>query len=126
VVTGERRTYNPQSGAFDAVPVANPFNPKAGAWGAWEVGLRYTDMNLNYHAGALGSAPAADAIRGGDEKNLTLGLNWYPNSVVRFMVDYAWIKIDRLSPNAANYQTPTGAQIGQNYNALSGRAQFAF
>lgn len=126
VITGERRTYNTQSGAFDAVPVAHPFDPKAGAWGAWELGLRYSNVDLNYHAGAAGAAPAFDAIRGGDEQNWTLGLNWYPNAISRVMFDYAQVKIDRLSPNATNYQTPTGAQIGQSYGVLSGRAQFAF
>lgn len=126
VITGERRTYNTQSGAFDAVPVAHPFDPKAGAWGAWELGLRYSNVDLNYHAGAAGAAPAIDAIRGGDEQNWTLGLNWYPNAISRVMLDYAQVKVDRLSPNAANYQTPTGAQIGQSYGVLSGRAQLAF
>jgi phosphate-selective porin OprO/OprP len=126
VITGERRTYNTQSGAFDAVPVAHPFDLKTGALGAWELGVRYSSIDLNYHAGSAGAAPAVDAVRGGDEQNWTFGLNWYPNSVARFMLDYAQVKIDRLSPNAANYQTPAGAQIGQTYGVLSGRAQFAF
>ena len=125
-LTGERRTYNAQSGAFDAVPVAHPFSLKNGGLGAWEVGVRYSDINLNYHNGALGAAPALDAVRGGEEKNITVGLNWYPNSVIRFMADYAHVEIDRLSPNAANYQTSAGAQIGQKYDVISGRAQFAF
>jgi len=126
VLTGEKRAYNAQSGAFDAVPVSHPFNLKTGALGAWELGLRYSDLNLNYHAGAAGAAPAADAIRGGAERNVSVALNWYPNAVTRFMLDYANVRIDRLSPNAATFQTPTGAQIGQSYNVLSGRAQFAF
>ena len=126
VLTGERRAYNPQSGAFDAVPVSHPFNLKNGGLGAWELVARYSDMNLNYQAGGAGTAPGAAAIRGGEETNWTLGLNWYPNGITRFMLDYANVKIDRLSPNAANFQTPTGAQIGQTYNVLAGRAQFAF
>jgi phosphate-selective porin OprO/OprP len=125
-LTGERRTYNAQSGAFDAIPVAHPFNLKTGALGAWELGLRYSVIDLNHHAGAAGAAPAADSVRGGEEHNTTFAVNWYPNAVVRFMVDYAHVDIDRLSPNAATYQTPTGAQIGQHYDVLSGRAQFAF
>lgn len=126
VITGERRAYNPQSGAFDAIPVAHPFNLKDGGLGAWELVARYSDMNLNYHAGAPGTAQAVDGIRGGEESNWTVGLNWYPNGITRFMLDYANVKIDRLSPNATTYQTPIGAQIGQSYNVLAGRAQFAF
>jgi phosphate-selective porin OprO/OprP len=126
ILTGERRTYNPQNGAFDAVPVAHPFNLSSGSLGAWELALRYSDINLNYQAGAGATAPTPAGIRGGEEKNITFGLNWYPNAVVRFMADYAHVEIDRLSPNATLYQTPTGAQIGQHYDVLSGRAQFAF
>jgi phosphate-selective porin OprO/OprP len=126
VLTGERRAYNTQSGAFDAVPVSHPFNLKNGDLGAWELVARYSDINLNYQPGDFGTAPGAAAVRGGEETNWTLGLNWYPNTITRFMLDYANVKIDRLSPNAASFQTPTGAQIGQNYNVLAGRAQFAF
>ena len=126
VLTGERRAYNAQSGAFDAIPVAHPFSLKGGTLGAWELGVRYSDINLNYHSGAAGAAPAADGIRGGEEKNTSVALNWYPNSVVRFMVDYAHVDLSRLSPNATLYQTSAGAQIGQHYDVLSGRAQFAF
>jgi phosphate-selective porin OprO/OprP len=126
VLTGERRAYNAQSGAFDAIPVSHPFSLKNGGLGAWELGLRYSDIDLNYHAGAAGTAPGADAVRGGAERNLSLALNWYPNGITRFMLDYANVRIDRLSPNAVNFQTSTGAQIGQSFNVLTGRAQFAF
>lgn len=126
ILTGERRTYNAQTGAFDAIPVAKPFSLKNGTLGAWELGVRYSDVNLNFHNGAAGAAPATDGIRAGEEKNTSVALNWYPNSVVRFMLDYAHVDIDRLSPNAANYQTTAGAQIGQHYDVVSGRAQFAF
>ena len=126
VLTGERRTYNNQSGAFDAVPVAKPFSLKDGTWGAWELGVRYSDINLNFRAGSAGTAQATDGIRGGEEQNTSVALNWYPNSVVRFMVDYIHVDLSRLSPNATTFQTPVGAQIGQHYDVIGGRAQFAF
>ena len=126
ILTGEARKYNAQTAAFDAPPVAKPFNLKAGTWGAWELGLRYSEIDLNFHEGARGSAPTGDAIRGGEEQNLTAGVNWYVNPLVRFMLDYEHVKIDRLSPNATLFQTPVGAQIGQSYNAIALRSQFAF
>jgi phosphate-selective porin OprO/OprP len=126
VLTGERRAYNAQSGAFDAIPVAKPFNIKTGDLGAWELGVRYSDINLNYHGGSAGAAPAADGVRGGEERNTSVAINWYPNSVVRFMVDYIHVDLNRLSPSAATYQTAAGAQIGQHYDVIGGRAQFAF
>jgi phosphate-selective porin OprO/OprP len=126
ILTGERRRYNPVTAAFDGPPVDHPFSLAKGGWGAWEVGARYSELDLNYHAGASGTAPSVDAIRGGDQQIWTAGLNWYPNTFVRFMLDYQHVRIDRLSPNASVYQTPTGAQIGQAYDAIALRSQFAF
>ena len=125
-VTGEPRRYNTQTAAFDGVNVARPFSWRWRDPGAWEVGARVSDMNLNYHAGALGLAQPADGVRGGEARDVSFGVNWYPNNVVRFMLDYQHVKVSRLSPNAAVFQTPAGAQIGQSYDALSFRAQFGF
>ena len=127
-LTGETKRYNTRHRAPSTRPtVAHPFSPGVGtSIGAVELALRWSDMNLNYHAGSAGAAPAADAIRGGDQQIFTAGLNWYPTPIVRFMLDYQHVRIDRLSPSASAYLTPTGAQIGQSYDVVSGRAQFAF
>jgi phosphate-selective porin OprO/OprP len=126
-LTGETKAYNQGNAAFDGPTTVNHvFNPAAGGIGAIELALRWSDMNLNYHAGSAGTAPAADAIRGGQQQIFTAGLNWYPTPIVRFMLDYQHVRIDRLSPNASVYQTPTGAQIGQSYNAVALRSQVAF
>jgi len=134
VLTGEARSRNAATAAFDGPVVAHPFSLSDGGWGAWELGLRYSDADLNYHAGAAFTAPSASAIRGGDEQTLTGGLNWYVNSLVRFMLDFQHVRINRLSPaTAANslsvWQIPTasvGAQIGQSYDVVSLRSQVAF
>ncbi len=137
VITGERRVYNKQTAAFDAPPVAHPFSWNGGGWGAWELAARYSDADLNYAEGAAGHAPLADSVRGGDEQNWTIGLNWYPNSFVRFMLDYQNVRIDRLSPCggpnsftsascSSVWMTPVGAQIGQSFSAVALRSQFAF
>lgn len=126
-LTGESKTYNPSSGAFDGPGTINHvFNPLKGGTGAIELALRWSDMNFNYHEGAAGAAPTATTIRGGDQSVFSAGLNWYPTQIVRFMLEYQHVRIDRLSPNAAVYSTPTGAQIGQSYNAVALRSQVAF
>jgi phosphate-selective porin OprO/OprP len=126
-LTGESKTYNQSTGAFDGPgTIKHILDPKNGGFGAVELTLRWSDMNLNYHAGSAGSAPAADAIRGGEQQIFTAGLNWYPTPIVRFMLDYQHVHIDRLSPSATAYATPTGAQIGQSYNAVALRSQVAF
>jgi phosphate-selective porin OprO/OprP len=125
-LTGEPRVYNPQSAAFDAPIPAHPFSWNDGAWGALEFGIRYSDADLNSNQGLFGLAQPATGIRGGDEQNVSVDLNWYPNAVVKFMLDYEHVRIGRLSPNAVIFQTPTGAQIGQSYDAVAVRSQFAF
>jgi phosphate-selective porin OprO/OprP len=126
VITGEAKKYNVMTAAFDSPSVVHPFSPKDGGWGAWELALRYSDIDLNYHAGAAGAAAPADGIRGGDQSIFSAGINWYPNTLIRFMLDYQHVRIDRLSPNATNFATTLGAQIGQSYNALAVRSQLAF
>jgi len=126
MLTGEPRLYNASTAAFDGPAVAHPFSLKDHGPGAWELAMRYSEADLNFNAGPLGAAPMADAIRGGDSQIWSFGLNWYPNQVFRVMFDIDRVRIDRLSPNAALFQTPTGAQIGQSYTAIAVRTQAAF
>lgn len=126
MITGERRRYNTVNGVFDGAPIANPWQPGSGGFGAWELALRYSTVDLNFREGAPGTAPAADSVRGGRQTVASVGVNWYMNSNLRFMLDYLHVDVDRLSPNAATFNTPTGAQIGQQYDAVALRAQFGF
>lgn len=124
VLTGESRAYNPAEARFDAPKPNYNFNPAAGTWGAFEIAARYSDLDLNYHDCGAGKAiPAAgigcfDAIRGGEQKISTLGLNWYLNADIRFMLDYQFVDVNRY--NAA------GLQVGQKYNAIALRSQLSF
>ncbi|HEX4710255.1 porin [Phenylobacterium sp.] len=131
-ITGETRRYNIQTAAFDAPPVARPFNWGHGGWGAWEAGLRYSDSDLNFDPGSPGTFQTGSSIRGGEEKNITAGVNWYWNSLARVMFDFQNVRIERLSPATSStaastiWFTPPGAQIGQTFNVWSVRTQFAF
>ncbi|MGH6998857.1 MAG: OprO/OprP family phosphate-selective porin, partial [Phenylobacterium sp.] len=128
-LTGEPRRYS--AGAFDAPRPAKPFDLKKGTWGAWELGLRYSVLDLNYLAGSPGTAPVASAIRGGEQEIFTLGLNWYVNNVLRFQAAFQDVSVDRLSPGGTAFGTgaatpPAGAQVGQDFNIYSLRTQYAF
>lgn len=131
-ITGEPRKYNIATAAFDAPAVAHPFNWSRGDWGAVELAVRYSDLDLNYDEGAAGTLQSASGIRGGEEKNFTAGVNWYWNAVARLMLDYQHVQIDRISPaNSATaastvWLAPAGADVGQSYNVWSVRTQLAF
>ncbi len=132
VLTGEPRVYNKVNGAFDGPAVAFPFNPMAGQWGAWELAMRYSDLNLNFHqltaAATSTDLTTAGSVRGGEQKIFTVGVNWYWNPTVRFMVDYSHVDVNRLSPSA-NFGvtgTPLGVQVGQTISVISLRSQLQF
>ncbi len=118
VLTGEPRPYNPGEARFDQPKMAYNWNPAAGTFGTVELVARYSDLDLNFHAGNQGTASVFDAIRGGEQKIATVGVNWYLNPAIRFMLDYQHVDVNRL--NGA------GAQVGQTYNALAMRAQFTY
>src|SRR5204863_9035168 len=71
-ITGQPRRYNPASAGFDVPRVEKPFNLAARSWGIWELAARYSDLDLNYRAGADGTAPSASTIRGGEQKIVTI------------------------------------------------------
>ncbi|WP_374469405.1 OprO/OprP family phosphate-selective porin [Phenylobacterium sp.] len=130
-VTGQPRKYNAANGAFDAPKVEKAFDPKAGRWGVWEVGARYSELDLDHRAGAPGSAAPANAVRGGSQKVTTLGVNWTPNNTMRFQANFQDVKVDRLSPGGTAFGAgaltpPAGAQIGQKLQIWSVRAQYVF
>ena len=122
VLTGERRLYNAATATFNAPRPARPFDIKGAGLGAWELTARYSVVDLDYNAGAAGTAiiPATGGIRGGRQDGFTAGINWYPNSVIRFLVDYQHLNIDRLATTAPF------KSIGQTVDVGTARAQLAY
>lgn len=125
VLTGEQRKWSPATGGFGAVRPAKPFDLKAGQWGAWELAGRYSSLDLNDNEGVVGLVTPVNGVRGGEQDITSLGLNWFPNNVVRFQLQFQDVSVDRLNPGAVGLATP-GAQIGQDYQAVSVRSQVAF
>ena len=107
ILTGEKRDYDASSGSYDGVVPSRPFDPGRGGWGAWEIAARYSTIDLN-----------DKDIFGGRQENVTLGLNWYANSNIRFMLDYINGKVDKRAAG--------GIDIGAKYSAVGARAQVAF
>lgn len=125
-LTGETHAYNPQVGAYYRIMPKHPFSLKNGGWGAWEVAARasYVDLTSNFQSGvALSSDPAA--VDGGLQRSYTLGLNWYPNDLVRFLFDYNHVNYNKANGLAIK-GAALGAPIGANLDAVSLRAQVAY
>ncbi len=137
-LTGERRRWNGANGGFQGVRPTNAFDPRADHWGAWEIAARYSSLDLNFNEGALGSAAVGgDTVRGGEQTITTVGLNWYPNNTIRFLLNFQRVEIDRLDPENGILANTTvfggapsvagnGAQIGQEFDSISLRSQIAF
>lgn len=135
LLTGERHRYNAATGAFQA---PRPFVPLArgGGHGAWELAVRYSHTDLDFHAGAAGSAPAADAVRGGVQDIWTIGVNLYATPNLRWQLNWLHIDVERLNPRtaaaasapfgAAPATPPVGAAIGQALQAWALRTQYGF
>ena len=81
-LTGESRVYNRQSGVFvRTLPLENAFWSRGGCGlGAWQIGLRYDWLDLNSSGGAAN-------LNGGNEQDVTLGLNWFLNPNARFVIN---------------------------------------
>lgn len=85
-LTGESRAYDFEKGAFEGIKPASIVGE--GGFGAWQVGARFSDLDLS-DAG----------ISGGEEQNVTMGLNWYPNANLRFMANYVNVLDVNGGPN---------------------------
>ncbi|HET9484420.1 MAG TPA: OprO/OprP family phosphate-selective porin [Xanthomonadales bacterium] len=97
-VTGE--TWGYKAGT-PTTPYAN--DP---ASGMWQVAVRYDAADLD-------DAP----VFGGEERNLTLGVNWYWRSNFKLQLNYVMARSERFSP-------AQGVSIDDDPNIVEARAQF--
>lgn len=83
VLNGQDRPYRvkPEYGSeyavFDGVEVADAQRVTRGGYGVFELGARFSALDL-----------ADRDVLGGIERNVTVGLNWYPDKNVRLMANY--------------------------------------
>ena len=134
VITGEPHRYNAATASLQNPRPRVPFST-AGGWGAWELALRYSHTDLDYHAGDAGSGATADSVRGGVQDIFTVGVNWYLNANLKFLLDYSHVRVDRLNPARTAspipfgdppLTPPFGVDIGQDFSTYALRTQFSF
>jgi phosphate-selective porin OprO/OprP len=98
-----RRSYNKGAGAYTGVKPDHPLDSSFTGWGAWEIAARYSTIDLN-----------DSTVTGGKQNTYSVGLNWYPNTTIRFMLDYLHADV-RDKPGS-----------NESLDAVAARAQFAF
>jgi len=119
---GGHRTYQYQTGAYGGVSPDHPLSLKDGGWGAVEIALRYSRVNLNDHLTAEHSSASTGGIAGGEQTVYGLGLNYYATSNIRIMLDYMHADIDKDTYGAGTAPVPVGAKI----DAVGARFQVAY
>lgn len=92
IITGETKQYSPSAlnnevGGFNGPIPSRPFSFSGDSWGAWELAVRYSDTDLNWHDTTVASPTQLAGIAGGREAIVAIALNWYLNRNIRVMLD---------------------------------------
>jgi phosphate-selective porin OprO/OprP len=87
LVTGESRPYDRTTGTFGRLLPRQNFNPREGAWGAWEIAGRYSHLDLN-----------SQNVSGGRINMVMVGVNWYLHSHVKWRFNYALGNVSGRTP----------------------------
>ncbi len=82
-ITGEHRRYLSPRGTFDGVRPAHPTS--TGGYGAWELAVRLSELDLN---DGPESPLGISEVNGGEQRDLTLALNWYLTNALRISANY--------------------------------------
>jgi phosphate-selective porin OprO and OprP len=145
LITGE-------DSSFKSIKPKNDFDFDKGGWGAWELALRYSEMNIDgaaftSAAGALAGQTGADAVptlaqafadptfSARKASTWTAGVNWYLNSNAKIVLNYEQTSFDGGSGtgNAFTAGASNGFNAASNgvkdradERSLFGRLQLAF
>ena len=109
-LTGEVRRYKGSDGEFKGLVPAHNFDPAEGFWGAWELALRFDQLDL-----------VDGGILGGEQDRATLNLNWYLNPNLRILMGYS-----RSFDVSDSPVLTAGGDQPDNLDVFNVRTQWAF
>ena len=129
LITGE-------DASFKGVKPKNDFDVDKGGWGAWELALRYSQMDIDSdtfknQAGQLAGQTGADAVptlaqsyadptfSAKKAKTWTAGVNWYLNTNAKIVLNYEQTSFDGGAAQGRAFNPSTGASNG--FNAATNR-----
>ncbi len=118
-ITGETYASSYRNGAFGRLRPNNNFSPKGSGWGAWELGLRYSNFDASDFANtnAAGTGVLSNNLTN-EAKAYTVGLKWLPTPNTRFLLNF--INTDFGTPITIN-----SIRV-EDEKAVTFRAQFDF
>lgn len=130
LITGEDASYK-------GVKPKNDFDVDKGGWGAWELALRYSEMNIDSdtfknQAGQLAGQTGADKIpsiaqayadptfSARKAKTWTAGVNWYLNTNAKIVLNYEQTSFDG---GASLGRAFSSAGASNGFNAVTNRVK---
>jgi phosphate-selective porin OprO/OprP len=114
----------PSTASYTRLIPNHAFSPSEGYWGAWELAGRvsYIDLTSNFRPGkSISSTSQPSAVNGGKQTSFTAGINWYPNTYMRFELNYIHTDFDKVNSSAS--AGVVGVPIGATIDALGLRTQ---
>jgi phosphate-selective porin len=100
-------------GEFARVQPLLPMDPSVGRWGAWEMVLRYSSLDLT-----------DQVVYGGELTDWTAGCNWYPAAFLRWSFNYIHAAVE--DRNSVQAGTPVEIGPRQSAHILLTRFQVEF
>ncbi len=127
---GGNRKYNPAAGAYTGVIPDEVLAWGTDGWGAVEIAGRfsYVDLNdltttnaKNIKLGTAGTNTiGAPSAYGGKQTTYAIGINYYPNLNLRFMLDYEHVILDIPTSSTS------GNTKGATFDEIAARTQISF
>jgi phosphate-selective porin OprO and OprP len=110
VLTGEDASYT-------GVTPKRPFDPRANRWGAWQIAVRYAELDVSDNAFPTFANPATSAS---GAEAFAVGLNWYLNRNIRVNGSFSRTTFD------GNISRKQATVVRQPENVIFTRVQLAF
>ena len=134
ILTGE-------DNSFKGIKPKNNFDLDKGTWGAWEVGIRYSELNIDDdtfkapdgsgYAATGSTAQTAYANRTTSAKSAqtwTAGINWYLDQNTKFQLNYLNTSFDGGAIIGGGSTTTSAANVKDRADerAIIGRIQISY
>jgi len=119
VLTGE-------PASFTGIKPTRPFDPRNGAWGAWQLVGRLSQLQIDDEAFNGFSDPTSSAS---EAYTWSVGLNWWLNRNLRVLTSFSHTRFDgggSVDPNIPGTLHPPATVTHQDENVFMTRFQLAF